>query len=140
MCIVLIFAGVLTSYFGLQITLWWLFHIFSMFWKLQFPFHSRLCDNMKQTKYVHALCIMVALIFPMVPSIVISVESGFTVNYFPPSGCIGRDANIAFYSTLLPITLCYAVGTTLLLAIMWKIKRVSNLSLPSFMTFIIVVL
>ena len=47
---------------------------------------------------------------------------------FPPIICIGRESDANFYSFIFPITLMYAIGTTVLLAILWRIRRVSIFS------------
>ena len=123
-----IIAGIVASYAIIQATLWWIFHIFAIFWRVQFPFHSRYFDNTKRTRYIHVACILVALVLPTIPSITVSVKGGFIMSRFPPIICIGRESDANFYSFIFPITLMYAIGTTVLLAILWRIRRVSIFS------------
>ena len=121
-----IFTGIVESYIIIQATLWWIFHILAVFWKVRFPFHSRYYDKTKRTRYIHISCIILAIIVPTIAPITISLEGGFIMTRFPPIACVGREADASFYSIVFPITLMYAAGTTFLLAILWRIRRVSS--------------
>ena len=113
----------------MQGSLWWILNIIAIFWKVQIPFHSRYYDNMNRTRYIHIACVIIALIFPVVAPVTLSIEGGFIIARFPPIVCAGRDVAATFYTTVLPATLIYAIGTTLILLILWKIRRVSFLVL-----------
>ena len=116
----------MSSYIINHATLWWLFHIFAIFWKIQFPFHARRFDNTKRTKYIHATFVVLAVLLPVIPAAVIASEAGFITPRFPPIVCIGRESAANFYGIVFPIAIMYALGTTVLLAILWKIRRVSD--------------
>ena len=120
-------AGVVSFYIIIQGTLWWILNIIAIFWKVQFPFHSRYYDNINRTRYIHIACVVIALIFPVVAPVTLAIEGGYIVSRFPPIVCVGRDVAATFYTTVLPATLLYATGTTLVLLIVWKIRRVSFL-------------
>lgn len=66
-----------------------------------------------------------ALVFPMIPVIVISANDGFVISRFPPIACVGKDADSTFYSGVLPVVVLYGIGTNFLLLILWRIRRVS---------------
>jgi hypothetical protein len=115
-------AGYVHSYIIFQGTLWWILNICAIFWKVQFPFHSRYFDKTNQTKYVHAACVAAAVIIPIFAPLAMSLRGGFTFVRFPPVTCLGRDVDVAFYAVVLPATMLYATGTTLLLLILWRIR------------------
>ena len=119
-------AGVMESYFLVQGVLWWLFNICAIFWKVQFPFHSRYYDKTNQTRKIHIACVVVALNLPILAPVIISTTGGFTFSRFPPIVCVGRGVDANFYAVVLPTTLICAIGTTLLLLIFWKIRRVCH--------------
>ena len=116
--------GILQSYFALQVTMWWILNILALFWKIQFPFHARYYDNTKRTKYIHIASIVISFVFPIIAPMTISARGGFTITRFPPIVCIGRDADASFYTIVFPTTIIYAVGITLMLLILWRIRRV----------------
>ena len=123
-----LFAGIVETYVIMQAIVLWILHVFATFWKVQFPFHSRYWDDIGRIKYVHAACVLLALLLPVIPPIAISLNGGFIMPRFPPIVCVGRKADATFYSFILPITIMLAVGTTLLLMILWRVRRVSELS------------
>jgi hypothetical protein len=116
-------GGVLQTYFAIQVTLWWLFNILALYWKIQFPFHARYYDTTKRTEYIHVACILVGLLLPIFTPVALSVEGGFTMTRFPPIVCIGRNADANFYTVVFPITIMYAIGITFMLLIFWRIRR-----------------
>ena len=104
--------------------MWWLFNICAIYWKVQFPFHARYYDKTNQTRYIHIFCVVIALILPITAPVTLAIKGGYTFSRFPPVICVGRDIDANFYVVVLPSTLICAVGTTLLLVIFWKIRRV----------------
>ena len=122
-------SGVVGFYVIVQGTLWWVFNILAIFWKVQFPFHSRYYDKMNRTLYVHIACVVVALLLPIYVPLTLYAKGGFTFARFPPIVCVGRNIDANFYTVIFPTTILYAVGTTMLLLIVWKVRRVSSLAL-----------
>lgn len=120
------FAGGVLHYILVQSVLWWIFHVLAVFWKIYYPIHSRSFDLTHRTKYIHATCLILGLVLPVIPLTVIFVNGGFIITRFPPFACVGKDADSTFYSALLPIIILYGVGTNLLVFILWKIMRVSG--------------
>ena len=106
-----------------------MFNILAIFWKVQFPFHSRYYDKMNRTLYVHIACVVVALILPIYVPLTVYAKGGFTFARFPPIICVGTNIDANFYTVIFPTTILYAVGTTMLLLIVWKVRRVSSLAL-----------
>ena len=104
-----------------QASLWWLFHISAIFWMVQAPFQSR---NARHIKYIHVICVVLALVLPLVIIISSHIVDGFIITRFPPLVCAPRNANVIFYTFILPIDLMIGVGTTLLILIVRKLLMV----------------
>lgn len=119
------FAGGVLHYILVQGVLLWIFHVLAVFWKVYFPMHSRSFDLTYRTKYVHATCLIVALVLPAIPLIILSENGGFIIARFPPIACVGKDTDSSFYSAIFPVIILYGIGTNFLLFILWKIRRVS---------------
>ena len=131
------------TYTLMQLTVWWLLHTTFLFWKIQFPFHSRSFEVTHRIKYIHIVCIIVGFLFPLVPIVTsmadfaVDLKSsnssqsfvdggmGFTITRFPPILCTGSDRDAVFYSVVFPINLALAIGCTLLICTLWTIHKVS---------------
>ena len=121
---VLFSVGVVESYILNQGTLWWILNISAIYWKVQFPFHSRYYDKTNRTRYIHVACVVAAICFPIISPVTISLKGGFTVTRIPPIVCLGKNLDANFYTLVLPNAILYAIGTTLLLLILWRIRKV----------------
>ena len=95
-----------------------------LFWKIHFPFHARYYEERNKIRYIHIVCVVVALILPATAPVTLAVKGGFTLASFPPVICVGRDFGAIYYSSSFPTTLSWALCTTLLLFIFWRIRRV----------------
>ena len=117
-------AGFVETYAIIHGTLWWVLNICAIFWKVQFPFHSRYYDKTNQTIYIHIGCVIIAIVLPLFSAFAVLLKGGFTIPRFPPVACVGRDVDVNFYTVVGPTTLLFALGTTVLLLIFWRIRRV----------------
>ena len=125
----------------LQITLWWLFHITTLFWIFRFPLHFRRFQSLKRIRYIHATCVVLGVVLPVLP-VVITVGDhavditkngtlatpngfGFGMTNFPPILCSGLDSDASFYGLVLPILILTEIGMTLLVFAFWDVRRVS---------------
>ena len=128
-------------------SLWWLFHITSLFWKVIFPFHARILNKVK---YIHITCVIIGILIPLLPVIAsmanfavnlqkqsenstsklqfISGGLGFRSNRFPPLLCTGTSRDATFYSLILPLDIILASGCTMLLIIFWSVHKLSRRS------------
>ena len=145
-------AGILFTYVLCQLALWWLFHTVSLFWKVIFPFHARSFDVSGKVKYIHIICVIVGILLPLLPIITsmakfamdirkqnenstsqikndlfLSGGLGFRSSRFPAILCSGRDADVIFYSVVLPIDIILASGCTMLISLLLSVHRVSLL-------------
>lgn len=133
------FLGVFLHYLLLQINLWWVLHMATLFWKVYFPVHARSLQSTRHLKVVHALCIIAALFLPLIsvaaPIIGNAVTEaqtdqpvpgthGFGFALFPPILCSGTNENVTFYTVILPNVLLILVGTITLVLAIWKIHKV----------------
>ena len=66
---------------------------------------------------------------PIYVPLTLYAKGGFTFARFPPIICVGTNIDANFYTVIFPTTILYAVGTTMLLLIVWKVRRVSSLAL-----------
>ena len=143
-----IITGVMWSYFIFQAAFWWLFHMSVLFWKVFFPFHAHRFGVSGKYKYIHVVCLIIGIFLPMSTVITsmseFGVESrnkadnitsaidlfvsgglGYANMRFPPVLCRPSDGEVAFYSLILPLAIIQAIGSTMLILLLWRIHRVS---------------
>lgn len=142
----IIHAGIAFNYLLLQISLWWLFHTSTLFWKILFPFHARSFVSSYGTKHIFVACIIAGIGIPLVPIIASMADFAMRVNSdpvllrrgvtfasgglgyglirFPPIICSGTNSNVAYYSLVLPINIITAIVLTELILIFWTIHKV----------------
>lgn len=127
-------------YLLLQINLWWVLHMITLFWKVYFPIHARVLKSTRRLKIVHAVCVITALLVPLIPVAAPFISNtltearaqqpvtgthGFGFTLFPPILCSGINENVTFYTLILPNVLLLLVGTVTLILAIWKIHKVS---------------
>ena len=118
-----ILAGVLFSYSGLQLFMWWLIYEAMIFFMIYFPFKTRVIIQSKKVKYVHILSIVIGLTVPLYSPVMgslvahnVNICTAFTFMIF----------EILYYTFNLPLLLLLCVGSTLLVLIYWKLYNVSS--------------
>ncbi len=117
----------------------WVIHMVALFWKVFFPYQAKSLQSSKRLKAVYALCVIVALVSPLIPVIAtfahfgitrdVSTEGtpgrlGFGLVRFPPLLCSGLNSEITFYTVILPTILLIMVGITTLILVIWRIHKV----------------
>jgi len=70
------------------------------------------------------ICVILALVLPLIPVITAASKGGFTMTRFPTFLCTGRDSDATFYTLVLPIVIILGIGTTVLVFVFWKIHKV----------------
>ena len=118
-----------------------------IFWRVVFPFHAQACSTIKM-KSIHIICVIVGLLFPLIPVIAAMADFGIEVNEqpentpfplkflsggwgfrqirFPPILCSGRNLEVEFYSFVLIGDIILAIGCLLVLIIIWSVYKVQN--------------
>ena len=114
-----------------------------------FPFRSKIYTDIGRDKYIHASCLFIGILLPFAPvvasisksavdaanaagnetsatDLLLSDGLGFANLRYPPILCSLRDEVVAFYSLIIPMDLIVIAGTTLIIAITWRIRRVHN--------------
>ena len=117
-------ADFLLSYSTIQFTLLWIVHISSIFWNIYFPMNTISLKSIRRTKYIHGICLIAALLLPLISPLASHLKGGFVIIEFPSFTCDGRDADVTFYVHILPITIILGVGTSLLVLIFWRLHMV----------------
>ena len=126
-------------YSTLSGSLWWFMLATTLFWKIQFPFHSRSFQTTNKMKYLHIGCCLAGLLIPLIPVIALmsgygvritssgrSFGLGFTYVRFPPLPCNGNNHVILYYSLVLPTNILLAIGITFIILILRIVHKVSH--------------
>ena len=137
--LVIMTTGIALHYFILQINLWWVFHMATLFWKVHFPLQAKSFRSTKRLRVLHAICVVIGLFLPTLPVIATIAEDavaargsdqpragtiGFGFGIFPPILCSGMNVKVTFYSVIFPNVLLVYVGTTALILTVWRIHLV----------------
>lgn len=123
----LIIPGSVFCYSLLQISLLWLFHVFTLFWTIRFPLHFTAFRKTTRFKYLHISMLCAALFVPAIPIVVMLNTRGFVNSRFPPLFCLARNDDATFYTFILPATIILALGISLLMWTYWILYMVSTL-------------
>ena len=116
------------TYAIIHLALWWILNVAALYWRVRFPFHSRYYDKSNRTRYVHISCVIIAIVLPLYAPLALFLKGGFTITRFPPTGCFGGDVDTIFYSVIAPTTVILAIGTTMLLLLLWRIRQVATIA------------
>ncbi len=125
-------------YSTMQINIWWVLHVSSMFLTIVFPYRTRALRISKKLTYIHVACVLVGLFLPVVPVIAVmshnAVEAksgamlagrlGFGLVTFPPFLCSSIDGDVTFYSLVLPNIILVQIGVTMLILTIWNVHKV----------------
>ncbi len=139
--LMVLIAGIITIYRAVQFNTWWVLHVSSMFLSVVFPYRTRALRISKKLTYIHVACILVGLFLPAIPIIAAmsnyAVQSksgamlagrlGFGLRAFPPSLCSVIDADVAFYSIILPNNILVQIGVTMLILTIWYVHKVRSI-------------
>jgi len=131
-----------------QMVVWWVIHTAILFWIVMFPFHSKRYLKSNKKQWIHAVCVVIGLLVPLVAivttlgkhaadsvqqasnetsagNLFVSGGMGYFNPRYPPIACINSNQVVAFYSLILPMSLCIGIGATLMVLIIWRLHRVS---------------
>ena len=110
----------------LQLVIWLLGHIITLFWGITFPFHYRAFERRGKLIYVHIAIVVLALILPTVSVGIAFGTGGYRYDGIPPLACLPQNLVVAFYAVFLPSTAIVATGGTFLVLIIWKLIKVRH--------------
>ena len=108
----------------MQLALWWIFYVASLFWGLAFPFHYRSIDSSGKVKYIHLLAVVVGLLLPCINVGVSHGTGGYNWEGVPPLLCLPVNGIVGFYTSLVPITALTVAGLTLMILVLWILIKV----------------
>ena len=121
----MIFTGILFYYTLWQVTLWWLFHIVTVFCGIKFPLRTRTFNALGHMKYIHIAFLIAGIFLPVIPVITTTSVAGFVSAPFPPIYCYSTSASAVFYSVTFPICIMDGSGITMIAIIVWLIVKVN---------------
>eukprot|EP00731_Ephydatia_muelleri_P006731 Em0003g979a len=103
-------------YYGLlHVLTFWISHVGMLFYKVAFPFESRLTEF--YSKRFNLGVVLAALTLPCIPIIVAFSTGGFLSIGYPQLVCVIKNSNAEHYSFTLPSSLIIATGISLLVVI-----------------------
>ncbi|KAL5502896.1 hypothetical protein EMCRGX_G009746 [Ephydatia muelleri] len=111
-CIVM---GCIFYYGLLHVLTFWISHVGMLFYKVAFPFESRLIES--YSKRFNLGVVLAALALPCIPIIVAFSTGGFLSIGYPQLVCVIKNSNAEHYSYTLPSSLIIATGISLLVVI-----------------------
>lgn len=111
-----------------QVSLWIVFHAFGLLRGIAFPFFYRRIKEEGALKYIHISTVVIALVFPLVPALLHLID-GYGIAPAPISVCIGRNMAITYYSLVLPVSILFAITTTIFILLSRKLLKVHYMNI-----------
>ena len=111
----------------LQIVLYWLLHLIHLFLKFIFPFAIRRFDTKKWKRIFHVTELILIILFTVLAPVYIVLGSKYYPYGFPPVLCV-PNANLTFYTLVLPIIVMLCLGTSIIVLMLWRLQMVSSYS------------
>lgn len=105
-------------YISGQAHLLWLFHIASIFWGVQFPFHHRKITKAGYVKYVHLAMVLTAVLLPVILAGVPFATGGYALPRFPPGSCHAEDTDTIYSVFMLPTAIIMPTGCTMMVFVL----------------------
>ena len=109
-----------------QLSITWLVCNSLFLWILKKPFTARSLQNTNWNKYIHAAILALCFAVPVIPVSITLALDGFTAVGFPPLLCTPMDSQLAYFSTILPIGVTNAIGSSILTYMLWIVFKVWN--------------
>ena len=114
--------GSVYYYTIIHLSILWLCHAFILFWKIKFPFHAR---QYEKKKIIHVLVVLLAVVLPTIPVIVSFSTGGFVIGSHPPSFCVSKSSDAAYYTLALPMSIMGATGVSLIFMVLVTVIKVN---------------
>ena len=103
--------------------MWILFHALGILGGVEFPFKYRKFKVEGKVKYVHISTVVVAVILPLAPALLPLID-GYSIVPSSLDVCFSRNAALTYFTLVLPFSILFALATTILIAMFWKILKV----------------
>ena len=111
----------------------------AFFWKIRYPFHALMASKSNKIRYLHAGLVVTGLVVPLLPVVIIVADYAAKLK----TDEFLRSENVTFISGglgfcgwvngeayllgfILPLCPLIAIGTTLLIFIIWLLHKVSK--------------
>ncbi|XP_019850180.1 PREDICTED: uncharacterized protein LOC109580976 [Amphimedon queenslandica] len=117
-------TGAIFHYFYLNMTLWWFFHVMSVFYKVMFPVFAK--EHKEKDKFIHIVLLILGILIPIPGvSLALTVEKykSYTLFTFPSYVCVPRNGELQYYSLLLPLNVLLCIGLFCLVLIFWRLQK-----------------
>ena len=134
------------QFYIVNASVWWLFHVLSIFYAVMFPFTARRWKQ--KEKYIHLVLLIVgkkhvyfsfesqnAMIFlsclsgllvPL-PGVIVALTGDsqlYAIGNFPPLFCVPSNEVLVFYSFMFIFNLSLMVGIPILIVLFWILHKV----------------
>ena len=116
-------TGIFHTYILVQISMWVLFHAMGILGGVGFPFKYRKFKAEGKFKYIHISTVVITIILPLVPALLLLID-GYSIIPASLDVCFGRNVDLTYFTLVLPFSILFALATTILIAMFWKIVKV----------------
>lgn len=123
-------AGILSNYLFLQLIVWWLCHIVSLFALIFYPVRAKNLMNSKRVRCLHISVAIMGMVLPslsplasIISGVVKDGSPGYRALIYPPNSCSATQRDIQLYTFALPLSFMVSAGVTCLLLIFWKLYK-----------------
>ncbi|XP_019850181.1 PREDICTED: uncharacterized protein LOC109580977 [Amphimedon queenslandica] len=117
-------TGAIFHYFYLNMTLWWFFHVMSIFYKVMFPVFAK--EHKNKDKFIHIVLLILGILIP-IPGVLLALTvkkyKSYTLFTFPSYVCVPRNGELQYYSLLLPLDVLLGIGLFCLVLILWRLHK-----------------
>ena len=129
--LVLIHAGIFSSFIFSLFVYWWLFLTIIIFWQVWFPVNARKARQNGHTKYIHAVVVVLSLVLSTIPVAAALGSGGYGTFVFPAflNICFPRNLAAFFHSSIFIPCIILSIGNTFNLLNFWKVMRFRKQSL-----------
>ena len=117
-------AGAVLLFALSQLSVTWFVCNSLFFWIFKWPFSARSIQNTACNKYLHTSILSLCLAIPIIPVIITFEFGGFSAVGFPPLLCTPTNPQVAYFSTILPVSVTNAIGSSILTHRLWIVYKV----------------
>ena len=127
-------AGALVDYNSLQLLVWWLSHVISIYLLIVYPLQAKTFLKTNKIHYVHAAIVATGLLAPTIPVLITLLADidqedhperlGYRIFLYPATTCANVRGSIHFYTVNVPSNIMITTGVMFLLVIFWKLYKV----------------